>query len=115
VVVGPGQSVKNLHRCNLRNQQISDKPFGAPSGPRHASHEQVTAGLPKKFFMGSMILKRSSISRSRINPVSEEMVAPWKSIMIDRLKSGRIASFWLSPLLSTLATPEMLFYSPYIR
>jgi hypothetical protein len=50
--------------------------------------------------MGSMILKRSSISRSREKPTPEVIVAPWKSIMMARLKFGRITSFWISPLAS---------------
>jgi hypothetical protein len=44
-----------------------------------------------------------------------EMVAPWKSIMMARLKSGLIASFWHSPQPNILATPEVLVYSPYIK
>lgn len=43
-----------------------------------------------------------------------EIVAPWKSIMMDRLKSGRIASFRLSPLAGTLETSKSLIYSAYI-
>jgi hypothetical protein len=50
-----------------------------------------------------------------MNPVSDEMVALWKSIMMDRLKSGRIASFWLSPHPITLKTPESLNNHPYIK
>jgi hypothetical protein len=57
-----------------------------------------------------MILNRSSISRIKRKPTSEEIVAPWKSIKMDRLKSGLIASVWLSPHPSILATPEMFVY-----
>jgi hypothetical protein len=32
-----------------------------------------------------------------------------------RLKSGRIASFWLSPQPSILEAPEMFIYPPYIK
>jgi hypothetical protein len=59
-----------------------------------------------------MILKRSSISRNSINPGSEEMAAPWKSIRMDRLKSGRIASVWLSPQLRILEAAKMPIYFP---
>ena len=58
--------------------------------------------------MGAIILKRSSISRIRRKPTSEVIVAPWKSIMMVRLKSGRITSFWLSPLLSIFEPPDLL-------
>jgi hypothetical protein len=47
-------------------------------------------------------------------PTSEVIVAPWKSIMMVRLKSGRITSFWLSPLLSIFEPPDLLIIPPYI-
>jgi hypothetical protein len=106
---------KNLRRCNLHNRQLSGKPFAAPSELANAWYGLMISGPQRHSSMGAMILKRSSISRSRRKPTSEVIVAPWKSIMMVGLKSGRIASFWLSPLSRTLKTPELLFYPPYIK
>ena len=46
---------------------------------------------------------------------SKVILAPSKSIIIARLKSSRIASFWLSPLSSTSEPPGLLIYHPYIK
>jgi hypothetical protein len=43
------------------------------------------------------------------------MVAPWKSILMARLKSSRITSFWLSPLSSILEAADLLILPPYIK
>jgi hypothetical protein len=64
--------------------------------------------------MGAMILKRSSISRISRKPTSEVLVAPMKSIMIARLKSGRTTSFRLSPLMSILGPLKLPIIPHYI-
>jgi hypothetical protein len=51
----------------------------------------------------------------RIKLVSEEIVAPWKSIVMARLKSGWITSYWLLPIASTFEPPDLLIMLPYIR
>ena len=58
-------------------------------------------------------MKRLSTSRIRRKPTSEVILAPWKSILMARVKSGRIPSFWLSPLPSSLDPPNDDYYSLY--
>ena len=57
---------------------------------------------------------RSATPDKRIKPVSEEIVAPWKSIVMARLKSGWITSYWLSPLARIFEPPDLLIMPPYI-
>ena len=122
IVEGRIRQIHLISRCNLTAflgmgsmGETTYSPLGKST--YYSSTPQVRGRwwrASKQSFMGSMILKRSSTSRSKMNPVSEEMMAPWKSIMMARLKSGRINSFWLSPLSSTLEPPELLIYPYYI-
>ena len=59
-------------------------------------------------------ISRPSLSRTGRKPTSEVILAAWKSIMMDRLKSGRITPFRLSPLASILETHPLLIILLYI-
>lgn len=61
--------------------------------------------------MGAMMLKRSSISRSRIKPVSEGTSAPWKSIMMAPLKSRPDHPFLAFTTSEHLGAPVFANYS----
>jgi len=50
-----------------------------------------------------------------MNPVSEEMAAPGKSIPVGREKSGLLASFWLSLPASAWEAPGSLIYPSYFK